>query len=99
MPLARSPSTVAMMSFVASARCCPVVAVRDHLAHQRRIFGRDVAADELGHVHESHDPVVEADPFVHLAQLHVADHVIERLEVPPRRAWRAAGLGGPSSGH
>ena len=81
-----------------------MVPVRDHLAHQRRIFRRDVVAHELGHVRESHDPVVEADPFVHLAELHVADHVIQRLEVPrlevPRR--RARGTGGPGrpvSGH
>ena len=40
----------------------PVVAVGHHLAHQRRVFGGDVVADELGHVHESHDPVVEARP-------------------------------------
>ena len=76
-----------------------MVPVRDHLAHQRRIFRRDVVAHELGHVRESHDPVVEADPFVHLAELHVADHVIQRLEVPLRRAGRAAGPGRPVSGH
>ena len=40
----------------------PVVAARDHLAHQRRVLGGDVVADELGHVGEAHDPVVEAPP-------------------------------------
>ena len=39
-----------------------VVAVGHHLAHQRRIVGGDVVADELRHVGEAHDPVVEVDP-------------------------------------
>ena len=40
----------------------PVVAVGHDLGHQRRVVGGDVLADELGHVHEAHDPVVEAPP-------------------------------------
>src|SRR4051795_1531277 len=36
-----------------------VVAVGDNLRHQGRVVSRDVVADELGHVHEAHDPVVE----------------------------------------
>jgi hypothetical protein len=59
-----------------------VVAVRDDLAHQRRVVGRDVVADELGHVGEAHDPVVEVDPLVHGAELDVAHDVVERLEEP-----------------
>ena len=66
-----------------------VVAAGDDLAHQRRVLGGDVVADELGHVGEAHDAVVEADPLVHPAQLDVAHHVVERLEQPPRRALRA----------
>ena len=72
-----------------------MVAVGDHLAHQRRVVGGDIVADELGHVREAHDPVVERDPLVHPAELDVADHVVDRLEDPlggaggPGRAWRS----------
>jgi predicted ATPase/DNA-binding CsgD family transcriptional regulator len=55
----------------------PVVAARDDLAHQRRVLGGDVVADELGQVREAHDPVVEGDPLVHRAEFHVADDVVE----------------------
>ncbi len=64
----------------------PVVAVGDDLGHERRVVGGDVVTDELGHVHEAHDLVVEADPLVHLAELDVADDVVECLEEPLRRA-------------
>jgi hypothetical protein len=59
-----------------------LVAVRDHLAHQRGVLGGDVGADELLHVLEAHHLVVEGDPGVHLAQLHVADDVVDGLEQP-----------------
>ncbi len=58
----------------------PMIAAAHHLAHERGVLGGDIVADELGHVHETHDPVVEADPFVHPAQFDVAHHVIESLE-------------------
>ncbi len=58
----------------------PVIAARHHLAHQRRVLGGDVLADELGHVGEAHDAVVEAHPLVHLAELDVADDVVQRDE-------------------
>jgi non-specific serine/threonine protein kinase len=58
----------------------PVVTARHHLAHQRRVLGGDVVADELGQVGEAHDPVVEGDPVVHGTELDVADHVVERDE-------------------
>ena len=64
----------------------PVVAVGDDLAHQRGVVGGDVVTDELGHVHEAHDLVVEGDPLVHLAELDVADDVVEGLEEPLGRA-------------
>ena len=64
----------------------PVIAAGDHLAHQGGVVRGDVVTDELGHVGEAHHPVVEPDPGVHLTQLDVADHVIERLEEPPRPA-------------
>src|SRR6478609_8648156 len=57
-----------------------VVAVGDDLAHEGRVVGGDVVTDELGHVHEAHDAVVETDPLVHVAELDVADDVVERLE-------------------
>src|SRR6478672_1540859 len=57
-----------------------VVAVGDDLAHERRVVGGDVVTDELGHVHEAHDLVVEGDPLVHVAELDVADDVVEGLE-------------------
>jgi hypothetical protein len=63
-----------------------VIAVGHDLRHQRGVVGRDVVADELGHVRETHDPVVETDPVFHLAELDVADHVVKRLEQPLRRA-------------
>jgi len=67
-----------------------VVAVGDHLAHQRRVLGGDVVADELGQVGEPHDPVVEVHPVVHLAELHIADHMVERDE---RRCLRGNATG------
>ena len=51
--------------------------VRHDLAHQRGVLGGDVVADELLHVREPHDPVVEVHPLVHLAELHVADAVVD----------------------
>jgi len=57
--------------------------IRDHLAHQRGILGGDVVADELLHVREAHDPVVEVHPLVHLAELDVADAVVDLGEARP----------------
>ena len=57
-------------------------AVGDHLGHQRGVLGGDVVADELLHVGEGHDVVVEGDPLVHPAELDVADAVVDGLEQP-----------------
>ncbi|GAA3061299.1 hypothetical protein GCM10020000_50550 [Streptomyces olivoverticillatus] len=57
-------------------------AVRDDLRHEGGVLGGDVVAHELLHVGEGHDVVVEADPVVHLAELDVADAVVDRLEEP-----------------
>ena len=73
----------------------PVVAARDDLAHQRGVVGGDVVADELGHVREAHDLVVERHPLVHPAELDVADAVVDRLEEPLRVALAAASPSGP----
>ena len=68
----------------------PVVAARDDLAHQRGVVGGDVVADELGHVREAHDLVVERHPLVHPAELDVADAVVDGLEEPLGVALAAA---------
>ncbi len=71
----------------------PVVAAGDHLAHQRRVVGGDVVADELRHVGEAHHLVVEADPLVHPAELDVADAVVDGLEVALRLPSRTGHRG------
>jgi predicted ATPase/DNA-binding Lrp family transcriptional regulator/DNA-binding CsgD family transcriptional regulator len=68
----------------------PVVAARDDLAHQRGVLGGDVVANELGHVREAHDPVVERDPLVHVAEFHVAHDMVKGDEGRLRRGARAS---------
>ena len=92
-PGTRRSATSACPGRLVERELHPVVAVGDHLAHQRRVLGRDVVADELGHVGEPHDPVVEVHPLVHLAELDVADHVVERDE-----RW-LAGAAAPRARH
>src|SRR5699024_11183715 len=60
----------------------PVIAAGNDLAHQRGILGSDIVADELGHVRESQNAIVEGDPVVHLTQFDIANHVIQRLKNP-----------------
>ena len=72
----------------------PVVAARDDLRHQRGVVGGDVVADELRHVREAHDLVVELHPLVHPAELDVADAVVDGLEEPLRVALAPRHLGG-----
>ena len=43
---------------------------------------------EMAQLGEAHDPLVEPDPLVHLAELDVADDVIDRLDAEPLRAGR-----------
>ena len=73
----------------------PVVPIGDNLAHERRVVGGDVVADELGHVHEAHDLVVVAHPLVHLAELDIAHDMVERLEDPLRPTVAPDEAGGP----
>ncbi len=69
-------------------------AVGHDLAHQRRVLGGDVVADELLHVGEAHHPGVEPRPVLHPAQLHVADAVVDAGEERPRpRRRRGQRLG------
>ena len=63
-----------------------MIPVADDLAHQRRVIGGDVVADELGQIHEAHDAVVEVDPLVHGAELDVADDMVDGLEDALRSA-------------
>ena len=58
-------------------------AVGDHLAHQGGVLGGDVVADELLHVREAQDAVVEADPLVHVTQLDVANDMVDGVEPGP----------------
>ena len=54
------------------------LAVRHHLRHQRGVLGRDVVVAEVDHLGHPEDALVELDPLVHLAELDVADDVVER---------------------
>jgi putative peptidoglycan lipid II flippase len=67
--------------------------VRDDLAHQRRVLGGDVVADELLHVREAHHAVVEIHPFVHLAELDVAHAVVDLGEKGPLARRHHGGRG------
>ena len=50
----------------------------DDLRHQRGILGRDRLVGEVDHLHHPEDPLVEVDPFLHVAELDVADDVVDR---------------------
>src|SRR5918994_2566195 len=52
--------------------------VRHHLAHQGRVFGLDLIVAEVDDVRHPEDALVELDPLVHLAELDVADDVVDR---------------------
>ncbi len=69
----------------------PPAAVLHHLGHQGRVLGADVLVVEVQQLAEAHHLVVEVDPVVHLAQLHVAHHVIDR------RPARSTGPAGPAA--
>src|SRR6266508_4467978 len=61
------------------------LAVPDDLGHQRRVLGGDGLVAEVDELGEAHDPLVEADPVVHPAQLDVADHVVDGLKARGRQ--------------
>ena len=54
------------------------VAARDHLGHQRGVLGRDRLVAEVQHLRHPEDVLVVLDPRLHLAQLDVADDVVDR---------------------
>src|SRR5919198_3577435 len=58
-------------------------AAEHDLRHEGRVLGGDVLVGEVDHLPEAHDALVEADPFVHAAELDVADDVVDRLEPDP----------------
>ena len=63
----------------------PAVAVGHDLRHQRRVLGVDdlvVVVDELG---EAEDVAVVVDELVHVAELDVADAVVDLEQVHARR--------------
>ena len=67
------------------------VAVGDDLRHQRRVLRRDVLVGEVDHLGHPEDVLVELDPLVHVAELDVADDVVDREQAGVRRrAARAA---------
>src|SRR5512133_1350697 len=70
------------------------VAVPDDLGHQGRVLGRDGLVAEVDQLGEAQDPLVELDPPVHLAQLDVADHVVDGLQADRRQRVGHRGPGG-----
>ena len=52
----------------------------DDLRHQRRVLGRDRLVGEVDHLDHPEDPLVEVDPLLHVAELDVADDVVDREE-------------------
>ena len=74
----------------------PLVAVRHHLRHERRVLRRDVLVVERDEILEAHHVLVELDPDVHLPELDVADAVVDvqqsgRLRLIARLALLEAG--------
>ena len=62
------------------------VAVGDDLRHQRGVLGRDRLIGEVQHLRHPEHVLVELDPRVHVAELDVADDVVEREQPGVGRA-------------
>ncbi len=56
----------------------PSVAILHYLGHQGGIFGGDILVIEGHQLTKAHHLVVEVDPVIHLAELHVADDMVDR---------------------
>src|SRR5918996_3099235 len=56
----------------------PAAAVGDNLRHQRRVLGRDRLVREMDHLRHPEDALVVVDPLLHVAELDVADDVVDR---------------------
>ncbi len=61
------------------------VAVAHHLAHQRRVFGRDVLVVKGKDVSKSHHILVKLHPRIHLVPADVSDAMIDILQTGLRR--------------
>ena len=59
--------------------------VGHHLRHERGVLGVDLLVGEVDDVREAHRALVELDPVVHPAELHVADHVVDRFQADTGR--------------
>ena len=72
------------------------VAVGDDLRHQRGVLGRDVVVGEVEHLPHPEDVLVVLDPLVHVAELDVADDVVDREQagVAARRCRAARSRAG-----
>src|SRR5262249_41192134 len=55
----------------------PLIAVRHHLRHERRVLGRDILVVERDEILEAHHALVERDPHVHFSQFDVADTMVD----------------------
>ena len=62
-------------------------AVCHDLRHERRVLGLDLVVSEVDDVRHPEDALVELDPVVHLAELDVADDVVEVEEADAGVAW------------
>ncbi len=56
------------------------IAVGDHLAHQGGVFGRDVLVVKSHQQFKAHHILVKLHPFVHIAEVNVADAVVNVFE-------------------
>jgi hypothetical protein len=52
------------------------ISVLHHLGHERGIFGGDVFVIEVHELTEAHHLMIEIDPVIHFAKLHIADDVV-----------------------
>jgi hypothetical protein len=58
----------------------PARAVGHDLRHQRGVLGRDLLVGEVDHLGHPEDALVVVDPLLHVAELDVADHVVDAHE-------------------
>ena len=58
----------------------PALAVRDDLRHERGVLRRDLLVGEVDHLGHPEDVLVELHPALHLAELDVADDVVDAGE-------------------
>src|SRR5205823_8676772 len=67
-------------------------AILHDFRHQSRVLGADgaiIKVDELG---KAHDALVKRDPFVHLAKLYSAKHVVNGRQIRATSATKHTGF-------